>query len=240
MIGGLSALSWLLTGDPGRRLDDAVGHSGLHVAVAETISAVGEPIASALIAAVVIVAIRQIDAGEDPSFRRAYSGMLRRFRRVVGAQLLATLAVLLMAITFVGLPFAAWKYIGWLFIQQQILFEDASPREAFRSSAELVRGRWWYTLRLAAVFWLILVVTGPLLGFALIFTYMSLTLINTIGAIVFALLIPYVAIGQTLIYFDLQARAARRRPALAGAPPAPPRRPERQSFLRARAGRLGP
>lgn len=69
-----------------------------------------------------------------------------------------------------------------------------------------MRGRWWYTLRVAGFLWLIGVVTGPVLGFALIFTDLSLVLINAIGAIVFALLVPYVAIGRTLLYFDLQAR----------------------------------
>ncbi len=209
IIGGFNALTWLLTGDPGRSLDDKVGLSGLHVALGEVLSGIGGPIASALIAAVVIVAVRQISETGETRFLDAYRGMWRRFRRVVGAQLLATLGVFLMAITVVGLPFAAWKYVGWLFLQQQILFEDKPLREAFRDSSELVRGRWWYTLRVAAVFWLIGVVTGPALGFALIFADISLLLINAIGALVFALLVPYIAIGRTLLYFDLQAEAAK-------------------------------
>jgi hypothetical protein len=48
-----------------------------------------------------------------------------------------------------------------MFIQQQILFEDRRLREAFRGSSELVKGRWWYALRVAAVFWLIGAITGP-------------------------------------------------------------------------------
>ena len=207
IVGGLTALGWLLTGDTGRRLDDLVELSGMHVAIAELLTAIGQPIASAVIAAVAIVAVRQLAEGGATSFRGAYAGMWRRFRRVVGAQLLATLALILMALAVIGLPFAAWKYVGWLFLQQQILFEDKSIREALRSSSELVRGRWWYTLRVAGFLWLIGVVTGPVLGFALIFTDLSLVLINAIGAIVFALLVPYVAIGRTLLYFDLQARA---------------------------------
>jgi hypothetical protein len=121
----------LLTGDNGRRLDDRVGHSGLHSALGEIISGIGG----------------------------------RRFRHVVGAQLLATLALIAMAITIVGLPFAA-------------------------------------------VFWLIGTVIGPVLGFALIFANISLLLINLIGALVFALLVPYIAIGRTLLYFDLEAEQA--------------------------------
>jgi len=207
IVGGFNALTWLLTGDPGRRLDDEVGLSGLHVALGEVLSAIGGPIASALVAAVVIVAMRQIGENGEASFVAAYRGMWQRFRRVVGAQLLATLGLILMAITVIGLPFAAWKYVGWLFIQQQILFEDKPLREAFRGSSDLVRGRWWYTLRVAAVFWLIGVVTGPALGFALIFADLSLILINAIGALVFALLVPYIAIGRTFLYFDLQVKA---------------------------------
>jgi hypothetical protein len=140
-------------------------------------------------------------------FRDSYREMWRRFRRVVGAQLLAMLAVIAMAITVVGLPFAAWKYISWRFVQQEILFNDRSVREAFRASSALVRGRWWLTLRVAGVLWLISVTAGPVLGFALIFTNLPLVAINAIGTLVFALLIPYVAIGATLLYFDLGARA---------------------------------
>jgi hypothetical protein len=209
IIGGFNALTWLLTGDPGRRLDDEVGLSGLHVALGEVLSGIGGPIASALVAAVVIVAVRQISETGESHFVDAYRGMWRRFRRVVGAQLLATLGVFLMLVSVIGIPFAAWKYVGWLFLQQQILFEDKPLREAFRGSSDLVRGRWWYTLRIAAVFWLIGVVTGPALGFALIFADLSLILINAIGALVFALLVPYIAIGRTLLYFDLQVEAER-------------------------------
>ena len=58
------------------------------------------------------------------------------------------------------------------------------------------------------------VVVGPVLSFALIFTTLPLIWINLLGALVFSLLIPYVAIGETLLYFDLRpaprARASSR------------------------------
>lgn len=47
-----------------------------------------------------------------------------------------------------------------------------------------------------------------MLGFVLIFANFSLVWINVFGSVVFALLIPYVALGRTLLYFDLAARAA--------------------------------
>ena len=73
--------------------------------------------------------------------------MRQRFWRVVVAQLLATLGVILLAITVIGLPWAIWKYVGWPFVQQEVLFTDKSIRESFRGSSELVRGRWWHAVR---------------------------------------------------------------------------------------------
>jgi len=207
IVGGVTALSWLVTGgDNGRRLDEETGVSGLHVALGEIFTSISLPLTATVVAAAVIVAIRQIDAGEPASFGSAYRGVWRRFRRVVGGELLAILAITAMLITVVGIPFAAWKYVAWLFIQQRIIFDDVPVRAAFRGSSDLVRGHWWYTLRVAAVLAILAFVAGPILGFALIFTTLPLILINVVGSIVFALLIPYVAIGETLLYFDLQER----------------------------------
>ena len=55
---------------------------------------------------------------------------------------------------------------------------------------------------------LITIVAGPILTFALIFTTLPLVWINLIGSLIFALLIPYKALGETLLYFDLETRAA--------------------------------
>ena len=106
----------------------------------------------------------------------------------------------------IGIPIAIWKYIDWQFVQQEILFQDKPVRAAFRGSTRIVRGHWWRTVRIAGFLWLISIVTGPVLGFALIFTPLSLTWANVAGTVVFALLIPYVAIGRTLLYFDLAVR----------------------------------
>jgi hypothetical protein len=46
------------------------------------------------------------------------------------------------------------------------------------------------------------------LGFILIFLNFSLLWINLIGSLIFALFVPYVALGHTLLYFDLGARQA--------------------------------
>ena len=190
----------------GRGVDDAAGRAGVHLAFADFAETFARPVAEALVAAVVIVFIRELCRGRRIGFLDSVRGALARFRRVVAAQLLAIIALTLMAITVIGFPFAVWKYVSWLFVQQEVLFTDKSIRESFRGSSELVRGRWWHTVRIAAPLWLLSVAAGPILGFALIFTGFGLIWINLLGSLVFALFIPYVTAGRTLLYFDLQVR----------------------------------
>jgi hypothetical protein len=177
------------------------------LALSDFLGQFARPMALAIVSAVVIVFVRSLVKTGQAGFVDAWRGMLRRFWRVVAAQLLATLGVVLVAVTIIGFPFAIWKLVGWSFVQQEILFSDKPIREAFRGSSDLVRGRWWHTVRPVLFFTLITIVTGPMLTFALIFTMFPLFWTNVIGALIFALLIPYVALGYTLLYFDLQARA---------------------------------
>jgi hypothetical protein len=205
IVGCTNLLGELLAGQ--HSVGETAGRSGVNLALADLVDTLAPPVASAIVAAVVIVFVRELVASRPVGFRGAFRGMGQRFWRVVAAQVLATVAVILLALTIIGLPWAIWKYVGWQFVQQEVLFTDKSIRGAFRGSSDLVRGRWWHTVRVAGFFWLLSVVVGPVLGFALIFTNFSLLAINLLGSLVFALMIPYVALGRTLLYFDLEARA---------------------------------
>jgi hypothetical protein len=182
------------------------GSSGFHLAWADMLEQFIRPIAQALVAAVVIVVAREALRSREVGFGQALRGVRERFWRVVLAQLLATLGVFVLALTVIGIPFALWKLVGWSFVQQEVIFTDKSFRESFRASSELVRGRWFRTARVVLVFYVISVAAGPALTFALIFTALPLIWINVIGSLVFALLIPFVAMGETFLYLDLSVR----------------------------------
>jgi hypothetical protein len=205
IVGGVNLLAEAIAN--GRGVDSTANRAGVHLAFADLAETIGRPVAEALVAAVVIVFVRELARGRRIGFLDSVRGALARFRRVVAAQLLAMLGLFLLAITVIGFPFAVWKYVSWLFVQQEVLCTDKSIREAFRGSSELVRGRWWHTVRVAAPLWLLSIAAGPVLGFALIFTDFPLIWINLLGSLVFALFIPYVTVGRTLLYFDLQVRA---------------------------------
>jgi len=205
IVAGTNLLASLLAG--GSSADEATGRSGVNLALADLVESIARPIALAVVAAIVVIFMRLLTEQRSPGFRACWRGMRERFWRIVSALLLATLGILAMAITIVGLPFAVWKLVGWSFVGQEVLFTDKSLREAFRGSSELVRGRWWHALRVVAFLVAILFVAGPVLTLGLIFTPLPFLAINLLGALIFSLLLPYVVIAQTLLYFDLQARA---------------------------------
>jgi hypothetical protein len=182
------------------------GSSGVHLAWADLLEQLVRPVAQALVAAIVIVVAREALRNREVGFVAALRGVRERFWRVVGAQLLATLGVLVLFLSVIGIPWAIWKLVGWSFVQQEVIFTDKGFRESFRASSELVRGRWFRTARVIVIFYVLGIAAGPILTFALIFTALPLIWINLIGSLVFALLIPFVAMGETFLYFDLGVR----------------------------------
>jgi hypothetical protein len=214
IIGATNLLGDLLAG--GESANDTTGRSGVNVAFVDIVQNLARPVASAIVAALVVVFVRELVGSRPIGLRACLGGLRAGFWRVVFAQLLATLGVILMALTIIGIPWAIWKLVGWAFVQQEVLFTRNSLRESFRGSSDLVRGRWWHAVRPIVFFYVLTTIAGPILTFALIFTTLPLFWVNLLGSLIFALLIPYVTVGKTLLYFDLQARAE--------AEPAKPRR----------------
>ena len=153
-----------------------------------------------------------LDQDRDSGVVASYRLMFSRFWRIVLGQLAVTALTALIALTVIGIPIAIRKYVDWQFVQQEIIFNNRSIREAMRESSNTVRGKWWWTVTVVAFFWVIGVAVGPILTFALIFANYSLIVVNLIASIVYAILVPYVASGRTLLYFDLEKRLAGRAP----------------------------
>ena len=205
LVGAVRGAAALIAGQRG--VDNATGRAGTHLALADTVESLGQPIAGAIVAAVVIFAVRLLVETGGMGFLDSWRGMLHRFWRVAAGSLLPYVGALALFVTVIGIPYAIYKFVCWQFVQQEILIGDKGIRDAFRASSERVRGRWWHTVRALGFFWLLSIAAGPVLGFTLIFTNFSLLWINVIGSVVFALLVPYVALGRTLLYFDLGVRA---------------------------------
>ncbi|UGS38383.1 flippase-like domain-containing protein [Capillimicrobium parvum] len=183
------------------------GGSTAATTIQDLVDTLSRPVAAAIVSGVVVGMLLALERTGRAGVVGSWRTMLGRFWRLVAAHLLYSVALAVLLLTVVGIPFAIWKVVGWAFVQQEILFEDRRIRDAFRSSSALVRGRWRHAARPIVFFYVLGLVAGPVVSFALIFTALPLVWIDVVGAAIFALLLPYAALGTTLVYFDLQARA---------------------------------
>jgi hypothetical protein len=209
ILGAIQGLQYLFTQLNGSQdFTVAVSPGGADFRFDGSLGGIADPIGFAFVSGAVVAFMRQLDQGGETGLRVSFRAIYERLWRVVGGQLLATVLVVAMIFTVIGIPFGIYFYVAWQLVQQEILFKDSSIREALKGSHVLVRGHFWRTVVVAGFLSLLGVVTGPVLGFFLIFANLSAVLVNLIGSVVFALLIPYIAIGRTLLYFDLGAREA--------------------------------
>jgi hypothetical protein len=194
LVGGANYLAGLLATNRG--VDSAAGRSGFNLALGDLVETFARPVAMAIVAGAVVVLVRLLVEERPATLGAAVRGLRDCFWRVVGAQLLVIVYLFGLAITVIGLPYAAYKYVAWSFVKEEVIFGDKGVREALRGSSKLVRGRWWHTVRVVAFLFLIGIVTGPALSIALIFTALPLIWINLLGSLIFALMIPYAAPGR--------------------------------------------
>jgi hypothetical protein len=159
--------------------------------------------------------------GRPVHVRTAYGQTVHRLVALVWAELLYLLAVGLLAITCIGLPFAFYVGLGWSLIFQAMLLERCGVTDAMRRSWHLVAGERW---RLLACFVLVMLLTTvlssmPMLLFGgaiqawnelnqdsqipLLALQVGEALVGVLGEVLFS------AIGTittTLLYYDLRVR----------------------------------
>lgn len=198
--------------------------TGLQLAAS---SQFGQTLVAPLGTAAVIAYVRRLEADQPATFGSAWKDVLRRTWRLLAVGWLTAILTGLMALTIIGIPFAIRKYVDWQLAQQEVLFEDRSIRDALRGSSRVVRGHWWHTA-LTILTFSVLTELPHLLGFALLFITVPTATVDFFGSVVFVLLLPYVAVGRTLLYLDLAARKAQ----AAEAGPAVSRRSRLRRILR--------
>jgi len=144
-----------------------------------------------LMAGALIFAAAEQYRGQPVNIGNAYRFAWRRIGRLVGAGLLAGLAIGALWGTGIGIPAAIYLAVRWAFIWQAVLLEDCSITGAFSRSASLIKQNWWRVLGLMLVAGIIVATVTALLW---------LTVIGTVLAM------PLIMIFTTLVYYDLRVR----------------------------------
>jgi ABC-type nickel/cobalt efflux system permease component RcnA len=151
-------------------------------------------------------ALVEIDQGREIGPLRAYLLALDSIRPLLGALLVAVVAVSLLASSIYLLPIAVWLAGRWALIAPAIELEGLSAIEGLRRSGRLVRGKWLKVASLIVVGGGLALIVGPIVGVLLILvTGAPFWLVNAVAGVIYALAMPLVAITTAYVYFDRRA-----------------------------------
>jgi hypothetical protein len=115
--------------------------------------------------------------------------------------------VSLLASTIILLPIAVALAVRWALIVPVAVLEDCSSTGALRRSGKLVGRRWLKVACLTLLSFGIVLLAGPVLGTLLVLVSdASLGLLNAIAGVVYAVLLPFVALTTAYVYFDARVR----------------------------------
>ena len=154
-----------------------------------------------------MVAVREMDEGRAVGIRSAYRGALGRAVPLLLTQ--GAIAVVLIALTatVVLIPVALVGLVLSLLVTPVVLFERRTGWAAVRRSVHLVRRRWLKVVVLVALTSALVLAVGPLLGTALILgTSLPFAVSNAVAGIVYALLVPLIALNSLYVYADISVR----------------------------------
>lgn len=197
VIGGIESLSAF------------IGTMVIFIVIFVVISIVGYP----LMEGALIHAVSEQYLRQPVSIGQAYRFAWRRLLSMIGAGILAALAVLgILAICIsvaiavsspvrwilipVGSVAVIYLVVCWIFICQAALLESLGPRAALSRSLALVKRNWWRVLGIMLVVGIITAAISAILG-----------LIPLVGSIIGGILsTPIFVVASTLLYYDLRVR----------------------------------
>ena len=171
-----------------------------------------------LVQAATARALVEIDQGRSIGPLRAYRLAGDSIWPLLGALLIASTVVSLLASSIYLIPIAIWLAGRWALIAPSIELEELSAVGGLRRSGRLVQGKWVKVTSLIVIGGALAVVVGPIVGALLILgTDAPFWLVNVVAGVIYALTMPLVAITTAYVYFDRRvadALAGDREPAV--------------------------
>ncbi len=177
---------------------------GVEAVIALTIGNVTSSLVYWFVLAAATAAVGRIERGQRGDAIASDREVIRLLPALAIPRLKSLAIVIALAISVVGIPWAFRFSVRWAFIEEAILLDGTASKSAMAASQRAVDGRWWYTaaclLALSAIGFLL----GPAIAFLMLFlTSTSVYVVNVVSSLVFVAVVPFVAVAQALLYFDL-------------------------------------
>lgn len=170
-------------------------------------SIVGPLVTWPLITAGHIHAVRSAGEGAEPRAGSSLSEAGAVFPKVLGALILVTLAIIAGSIALI-IP-GIYVAIRLAVTLQAVVAEGHGPTDAMSRSWELVKGNWWRVIGITTVLFLLAYIIAAVLAVPMVAAASA----ADSGAILVAaqiaidtVTLSFVALGSTLLFFDLRAR----------------------------------
>jgi hypothetical protein len=180
---------------------------GIAVYVAVVVGTALSLAALGLVQAATARVLVEIDQGRQISVVQAYRLALEALRPLLGALLVVAFVVSLLATTIVLVPIAIWLAVRWALVAPVVALERRERLAALTRSGSLVRHGWFKVGSLVVVGAALALLAGPLLGALLILlTTAPLVLLNVVSGVVYAVVLPFVALATVYVYFDMRVR----------------------------------
>lgn len=153
-------------------------------------------------------AISALDRNKETGVRLSYREVWRRLPHVLLPRLAAIGVVAGLVLTVVGIPLAVRQAVRWSFIEQTVLLDGVSGRDALNASSDVVDRDWWWAAACVIALGAMGLFLAPAVGIVLILFAPSIPLsdVNLITSVLHVALVPFVAIATALVYFDLKSR----------------------------------
>lgn len=185
------------------------------------IFAIPGAIVTAIVDAALILAVAQALTGNVPQPGNHLSEAWSRFGRLFELGLRTLGAVLGLAITIVGIPWAIRVGVRWFLGTQAIMLQDMDAKAAISESCRLVEGDWWRTFGNLLLLGLLIGIPG---GIAVGFSFAVSTVVGGIlSAIVTTITTPFWVIAVTLYYLRLKQEKGVPPSPMPAVDPSPPR-----------------
>ncbi len=181
--------------------------SGTRLVLALLVGTVPHLFGYTAVNAVVATYAEAIDSGQARSSSDCAWLVWQRRRELVSGLVRAMVIVIVLIVSVIGIPWGIRQLVRYQFMAQAVMLEDLDGRRSLARSSELVRGRWWHTALVIGSFNGLFVIIGLVFSLLLLLLLpsMPLWLFSAAVALINGLVVPFVALAQTLLYGDAVA-----------------------------------
>jgi hypothetical protein len=182
----------------------AGARSGTRVLLALLAGSVPHVIGYTAVNAMVATYAEAISSGQARSSSECARLVWQRRRELVSGLARAMVIVVVLIVSVIGIPWGIRQLVRYQFMPQAVMLEDLDGRRGLARSTELVSGRWWHTAVVIGSFNGLFVIIGLVFSLLLLLLLpsMPLWLFSAAVALINGLVVPFVAVAQTLLYGD--------------------------------------